>query len=159
MTQTLEREEKQVRALFDRVERVEAVAERIESREPDQATELRSVAEAALGTAEPVRLKIAASLLALTDRTVRTWVAEGVLSLASEHPQRVDPIQLHRVLHLVKELRAAGRNRDLINSVWNRLQDAALLDREDLKTSLRQLREGQVEPALTKDEEEAAQAH
>ncbi|MFF3140807.1 hypothetical protein ACFVRU_03470 [Streptomyces sp. NPDC057927] len=159
MTQTLEREEEQVRALFDRVERVEAVAERIESQEPDEASELRSVAWAALCTAEPVRLKIAASLLALSDRTVRTWVAEGVLSLASEHPQRLDAIQLHRVFHLVRELRAAGRNRDLINAVWNRLQDAALLDREDLKTSLQQLREGQVEPALTKDEEEAAQAH
>ncbi|MBT2423450.1 hypothetical protein J7F01_41195 [Streptomyces sp. ISL-22] len=126
MTQTLEREEEQVRALFDRVERVEAVAERIEHQEPNEASELRSVAEDALCTAEPIRLKIAASLLALSDRTVRTWVAEGVLALASEHPQRLDPVQLHRVLHLVRDLRAAGRTRDLINAVWNRLQDSAL---------------------------------
>ncbi|MFC7841887.1 hypothetical protein [Streptomyces sp. NPDC057382] len=159
MTQTLEREKEQVRALFDRVERVEAVAERIERQDPEEALELRSVAEDALCTAEPVRLKIAASLLALSDRTVRTWVDEGVLSLASKHPQRLDPVQLHRVLHLVRELRTAGRNRDLINAVWTRLQDAALLDREDMKTSLRQLRKGEVEPALTKDEEAAARAH
>jgi uncharacterized protein (UPF0335 family) len=159
MTQTLEREEEQVRGLLDRVERVEAAAEQIEDQQPAVASELRSVAEDALCKAEPIRLKIAASLLDLSDRTVRTWVDEGVLALVSEHPRRVDPVRLHRVLHLVRELREAGRNRDLINAVWYRLQDAALLDREDLKTSLQQLRKGQVEPALTKDEELATRAH
>lgn len=151
MTKMLEREEEQVRALFSRVERVEAVADRIQGMEPAQASELRSVAEDALSTAEPVRLKIAASLLDLSDRTVRTWVEEGVLSLVSDSPQRIDPTRLHQVLHLVRDLRAAGHKRDLINAVWYRLQDAALLDREDLKASLQQLRKGQVEPAFTED--------
>ncbi|MEJ8662279.1 hypothetical protein [Streptomyces sp. MS1.AVA.4] len=159
MTQTLEREEEQVRNLLDRVERVEAAAEQIEDQQPAVASDLRSVAEDALCDAGPVRLKIAASLLDLSDRTVRTWADEGILDVVSEHPQRVDPVRLHRVWHLVRELRAAGRNRDLVSAVWYRLQDEALLDRGDLTTSLRQLRKGQVEPALTKDEEQAGPAH
>ncbi|MCX5016607.1 helix-turn-helix domain-containing protein [Streptomyces sp. NBC_00555] len=159
MTQTLDREEAQVRALFDRVERVEAVAEQIEEQQPANASELRHVAEDALSNAEPIRVKTAASLLDLSDRTVRAWVEEGVLALASEHPKRVDPVRLHQVLHLVRDLRAAGRSRDLLSAVWYRLQDAALLDREDLAASLGQLREGKAEPASTKDEELAVRGH
>jgi hypothetical protein len=154
MPQALEHEEAQVKALFERVERVEAVAEKIRDQE---AAELRDVALAALNAAPPVRLRIAASLLDLSDRTVRVWADEGLLPLVEEHPKRVDPVQLHRVLHLVRELRAAGRNRDLLNAVWYRLQDVALIDREDLATSIRQLKTGQLKPAMTKDEELAQQ--
>lgn len=157
MAQTLEREKEQVEALFDRVETVEEVAEAIEEREPAQATKLRCVAEDALSSAQPVRLAIAAQLLALSDRTIRTWVDEGVLALVTEHPKRVDPGRLHQVLHLVKELRAAGRHKDLLNAVWYRLQDDALLNRADLTKSLQQLRRGELVPALTKDEERALQ--
>ena len=39
-------------------------------------------------------------------------------------------------------------------SVWNRLTDSAVLDREDLAESLDQMRNGQLKPALTKEEEE-----
>src|SRR4051794_33833234 len=105
MTATLEREEEQVRALFERVETVEKVADSIEATSPDSAVELRRVAEGALDHAPPVRLSTAAALLALSDRTVRTWVAEGVLALREEHPLRVDPARLHQVLHLVHDLR------------------------------------------------------
>ncbi|MFE4822890.1 hypothetical protein ACFRFU_42050 [Streptomyces sp. NPDC056704] len=157
MTQTLDREKEQVEALFQRVETVEEVAEAIEEHEPAQATRLRCVAEDALSNAQPVRLAIAAQLLALSDRTIRTWVEEGVLALVAEHPKRVDPSRLHQVLHLVRELRAAGQQRDLLSTVWYRLQDAALLDRADLAKSLQQLRRGDVAPALTKDEEQALQ--
>jgi hypothetical protein len=47
---------------------------------------------------------------------------------------------VHAVSHLVSELRAAGQDRDLLDRVWHRLQDAALLDRDDLRDSLDQMR-------------------
>jgi hypothetical protein len=159
VTQTLQREEAQIKALFDQVEAVEEVAESIQDREPAQATKLRGAVEGVLSNAGPVRIRTAASLLCLSDRTARTWAAEGVLALASEHPMRVDPVRLHEVLRLVKELRAAGRNKDLLNAVWHRLQDAAVLDRDDLATSLRQLRDGRLEPALTKGEQAETPDH
>lgn len=157
MAQTLDREKEQVEALFQRVETVEEVAEAIEASQPREATKLRSVAEDALNSAQPVRIAIAAKLLALSDRTIRTWVDEGVLALVAEHPKRVDPGRLHQVFHLVSELRAAGRKRDLLDAVWYRMQDDELLGRADLAESLRQLRRGELVPALTKDEESALQ--
>lgn len=153
MTATLEHEKEQVKALFERVEAVEEVAHDIQASSPGNAVKLREVAERALGDAPPVRLKTAARLLALSDRTVRTWVSEGVLQLREEHPQRVDLVRLHEVLHLVQDLRAAGRQRDLLSAVWHRLQDAALLERADLQRSLEQLRQGEVTPAETAEEE------
>jgi hypothetical protein len=41
----------------------------------------------------------------------------------------------------------------LLNNLWNRLQDEALLDRDDLTESLSQMNAGNVRPALTFDEE------
>jgi DNA-binding transcriptional MerR regulator len=155
MRGTLDREEQQVKGLFDRVERLEKVAGALADK-PEAAAELRLVAVEQLRAAGPVRMKVAASLLSLSDRTVRTWVDEGVLTEVGGHSiRRLDPVRLHQVLHLVRELRDAGRNRDLIDAVWYRLQDVALLEREDLRESLEQMRRGELRPAGTKAEEEA----
>ncbi|MGH3196558.1 MAG: hypothetical protein ACRDPY_47170 [Streptosporangiaceae bacterium] len=58
----------------------------------------------------------------------------------------LDVRSVHAVSHLVRELRAAGQDRDLLDQVWRRLEDAALLDRDDLRDSLNQMRrrEGRV---------------
>jgi len=50
---------------------------------------------------------------------------------------------VHAVSHLVSELRAAGQDRDLLDQVWRRLEDAALLDRADLRESADQMRRGE----------------
>jgi hypothetical protein len=50
---------------------------------------------------------------------------------------------VHAVSHLVSELRAAGQDGDLLDQVWRRLEDAALLDRADLRESLDQMRRGE----------------
>lgn len=50
---------------------------------------------------------------------------------------------MHAVSDLVSELRAAGQERDLLDQVWRRLTDAALLDRDDLRESLDQMRRGE----------------
>jgi hypothetical protein len=44
---------------------------------------------------------------------------------------------------LVSGLRAAGQDRDLLDQVWRRLEDATLLDRDDLRDSLGQMRRGE----------------
>ncbi|MDX2394127.1 hypothetical protein NJL88_29525 [Streptomyces sp. DK15] len=159
MTSTMEREETKVKGLFERMEELEAVADDIEGREPQSAASLRGVVRKALEEAEPVRVKIAAALLEFSDRTVRTWIGEGLLTVRTEHPLRVDPVRLHEVLHLVRDLRAAGHKRDLLDGVWYRLQDTALLDRSDLQASLKEMRRGALSPALTKAEQDAAAAN
>jgi hypothetical protein len=75
---------------------------------------------------------------------VRAWAAAGVLTIARRTPRLLlDVRSVHAVSHLVSELRAAGHDRDLLDQVWRRLQDAVLLDRDDLRESLDQMRRGE----------------
>jgi SOS response regulatory protein OraA/RecX len=55
----------------------------------------------------------------------------------------LDLVSVHAVSHLIRELRAAGRNRDLIDAVVHRLSDSVLLQDEDLRESLEQMRRGE----------------
>ncbi|MEU6688127.1 hypothetical protein [Streptomyces sp. NPDC046832] len=143
---TLERREDQVKGIFGRVEEIEEVVEDLADREPDAVARLQRVASSALASAGPVSLRVAAELLDLSVRTVTTWADQGVLEIVAHRPKRVDPVQLHKVKHVVEELRAAGRNRDLVTAVWHRLQDQAVIEREDLAESLEQFRSGKKIP-------------
>ncbi len=157
MTSTTEYEEVQVRELFDMVDVVAAVAQAIEVDHPHEAARLVEVSRNALSRAAPVRVPIAARLLLISDKTVRAWVHEGVLVPRMQQPRLLlDTERLHEVLRFLHELRSRGQNRDLLASLWQRLQDEALLDRDDLAESLQQMRAGHTVPALTLDEERAA---
>jgi DNA-binding transcriptional MerR regulator len=157
VTSTIEHEEVQVREIFEMVDDVVGVALAIEGDHPGEAARLFKVSRSALSHAAPVRVPIAARLLAISDRTVRAWASEGVLTSRSQHPRLLlDTERLHDVLRFVRELRARGQDRDLVTSLWQRLQDEALLDRDDLADSLEQMRAGHTVPALTLAEERAA---
>jgi hypothetical protein len=43
----------------------------------------------------------------------------------------LDVPSVHRVSHVLRELREEGLQRNLPEHVWHRLEDQALLDRED----------------------------
>lgn len=143
---TLKDRKEQVRGVFGRVEEIEEVVEDLAEREPEAVAKLQQVASAALVSAGPVPLSVAAELLQLSPRTVSTWADQGVLKVVAHRPKQVDPVQLHQVKHLVEELREAGRSRDLVSALWYRLQDQAALDREDLTESLDQFRQGKKIP-------------
>jgi hypothetical protein len=139
---TVATERDRIQHLFSRVERVEEVAKTFEASDERRQT-LLSVASEALAECGPVRARIAADLLQLSEPTVRVWVREGVLSALATSPRLLlDPSQLHDVIHLVRDLRDAGRTTGLLEAVWYRLKDRALLDREDLNESLEQMRHG-----------------
>jgi hypothetical protein len=55
----------------------------------------------------------------------------------------LDLQSVHEVRHIVQDLRALGKDRDLLDEVWRRLSDAALLDRSDLGESIEQMRRGE----------------
>jgi hypothetical protein len=102
---------------------------------------LLAVSDSALAEESTVRPVIAARILGLSEKTVRAWAAAGVLAVARRSPRLLlDVRSVHAVSHLVSELRAAGQDRDLLEQVWHRLADAALLDRDDLRDSLEQMR-------------------
>jgi DNA-binding transcriptional MerR regulator len=153
----MEREETAVRDLFARVDEVLDVAHSIEGERPREAARLVHASHGALSSAEPVRVPIAAKILLVSDKTVRAWAQEGLLTSRAVRPRRLlDAERLHVVLRFLSDLRAAGQDRDFRDNLWNRLQDEALLDREDLAESQSEMNAGNVRPALTSDEERKA---
>jgi hypothetical protein len=153
VTTTMEREEEQVRELFEQVDGVLEVAHSIEHDRPAEAEKLHEISRRVLESAAPIRVQVAANILLVSHKTVRAWVDDGLLTLR-EGPRRVlDAMRLHDVLQLVHDLRAAGRSRDLRSALWERLEDDAMLQRDDLAESLKQLRRGKLVPARTRDEE------
>jgi hypothetical protein len=150
----MEREESAVRDLFARVDEVIEVAHSIEGDRPQEAARLVQVSHGALSSAEPVRVPIAARILLVSDKTVRAWVEDGLLTPSTVRPRLLlDAERLHAVLRFLDELRAAGQDRDFRDNLWNRLRDEALLDRADLAESRSQMNAGNVRPALTFKEE------
>jgi len=136
-------EQDRVSALFSRVEQIEDVANTLAADDPRRRT-LSHVVRQELSAAEAVPPVIAAALLGLTEKTVREWVHEGVLTARTERPRLLlDPSRLHDVWHLVRELKAAGQHRGLLEELYPQLADAALLEREDPQASLEQMRRGE----------------
>jgi len=80
-------------------------------------------------------------LLGISERTVRTWVEEGVLIATTIQPRLLlDLGRIHQVQHLLQELRAAGRTTGLLDEVCRRLTDAAWHYNPDLAEGLAQMR-------------------
>jgi hypothetical protein len=140
---TIAIEERRVRSLFDRVEAVEDVARTLPEDDERRAT-LLQVSQAALADEGTIRPVIAARLLGLSEKTVRTWAAQGALTVAQRTPRLLLDVQsVHVISHVVRDLRALGKDRDLLDEVWRRLSDAALLERPDFSESLGQMRRGE----------------
>ena len=104
------------------------------------------------GTVRPV---IAAKILGLSEKTVRAWASAGLLPARQKSPRLLlDVPSVHQVGHILRALRADGLDRDLLEHVWHRLEDQALLDRADLRESIGQLERGQfvaLRPGSTAD--------
>lgn len=140
---TIALEEKRIRGLFERVEAVEEVASTL-ANDDERRAKLLAVSNASLADEGTIRPVIAARLLGLSEKTVRAWAAEGVLTIAQRSPRLLLDVQsVHAVSHIIRELRLLGKDRDLLDEVWRRLSDAALLERADLQESLGQMRRGE----------------
>lgn len=134
---------KQTRQLLERIETLENVASSLPESDTRRARLLNVVKEE-LATAAPVRPVVAAAVLEITEKTVREWAREGVLTVHQTEPRLLlDADRLHEVLHLVNDLRRAGQKRGLLDEVFRRLADDALFAREDLAESLGQMRRGE----------------
>jgi DNA-binding transcriptional MerR regulator len=136
-------EERRIRSLLDRVETVEDVARTLPE-DDERRARLLDVSNAALQEEGTIRPVIAARLLGLSEKTIRAWAADGVLATAQQAPRLLlDLRSVHEISHIVRELRDHGRDRDLLDEVWRRLNDAALLERAGLQESIAQMHRGQ----------------
>jgi hypothetical protein len=138
--------------LMERIDTLESVALSLPEQDGRRKALLR-LAEKDLAGAAPFRPRIAAELLNLSEKTVRAWIAEGVLLRVESESVRVllDVRRVHQVLRLVQQLRAAGKTSGLLDEVHRRLVDETWLDREDLLESLSQMRQGYGITRIAKD--------
>jgi hypothetical protein len=136
-------EARQARDLMDRVETLEDIAHTLPTQDARRLRLLEQVRRD-LAAAPPMRPRIAAELLGLSEKTVRAWTEEGILRLAEGQSKRLllDAQRVHQILHLLKDLRAAGKTAGLLDEVHRRLVDATWLDRKDLAQSLTEMRRG-----------------
>lgn len=137
-------EERRIRNLFERVETIEEVAITLPEGD-DRRARLLALSRDALAEEATVRPVIAAKILGLSEKTVRAWAAAGLLATRQRTPRLLlDVPSVHRVSHVLRELREEGVERDLLDYVWHRLEDQALLERKDLGESISQLLDGEV---------------
>jgi hypothetical protein len=135
-------EEQRIRTLFERVEEVEDIANSL-AKTDERRARLLKLSNAVLADEGTIRPVIAARLLGLSEKTVRAWAEAGVLTVARREPRLLlDVHSVHTIVHLVRSLRAAGTDRDLLDEVGRVLADQALLERGDLKESVAQMRRG-----------------
>jgi len=92
-------ETEQTVALFERIDTLEDVAQRVD--EGDR-VKLQRVVREELAASPPVRPVAAARVLDLSEKTIRTWVAEGVLQRADTQSPRLllDTNVLHAVANI-----------------------------------------------------------
>jgi hypothetical protein len=137
-------EEQRIRSLFERVETIEEVARTLPEDDQRRA-KLLAVSRDALAEEATVRPVIAAKILGLSEKTVRAWATAGLLATKQKSPRLLlDVPSVHAISHVLREVRADGLDHDLLDHVWHRLEDRALLEREDLRESIEQLRRGEV---------------
>jgi len=111
---------------YDVIERIE-ILERVALTLPDgdeRRKALLGLVEKDLAAAQPVRPRVAAEVLDLSEKITRAWTKEGVLKRAEKPsaPLMLDFGRVHEVLLVLQDLRAAGTTVGLVDEVHRRLQ-------------------------------------
>jgi hypothetical protein len=90
----------------------------------------------------PVPVSLAATLLDVSERTVRDWIEAGILEVVNRRPLRLafgSVAEARRELH---ELRRQGANTNLRRALLDRIDDRATLEQPRLQASIEQMRSG-----------------
>jgi hypothetical protein len=109
----------------------------------ETAAELEEFAWQMVRASDPVTLSYAEQVLGVSNPTVRDWVRAGILEDFEGSPQRVGLESLARTRDIVRELREAGQNRDLMAAVMSRLEWEELQADERFRESARQMKRGE----------------
>lgn len=98
-----------------------------------------------LAEAPSVRLSVAGKILALSAPTIRAWIDRGLLDeVSGSSPRRVSLQSVLEVRPLVRELRALGRDRNLLEGVLARIEDERALSDRKLRRSFAEMSRGEL---------------
>jgi hypothetical protein len=139
---SLMEERENLTTLLDDVAKLHEVADTLAA-DDERAQALESVASHRLASAPGIRPSIAASMLGISEPTVRDWAKRGILRIRKHKPRvLLDPGSVLQIRQVVAELREAGQVRGLLEAVYDRLADEQLLADPDLIVSLEQMHRG-----------------
>ncbi len=101
-----------------------------------------------VGHAPGVPVAHAARRLAVSEPTVRSWIARGALhAIKGSSPVEIEPESLRSVSRALQELRERGQNREWLAALVDYLDDREARRSPALKEGLEQLARGELEPA------------
>jgi hypothetical protein len=109
----------------------------------ETAAELEDFAWRMVRASDPVTLRYAERVLGVSNPTVRDWVRAGILEDFEGSPQRVGLESLARARDIVRELREAGKSRDLMAAVMSRLEWEELQENDRFRESVGQMKRGE----------------
>jgi len=109
----------------------------------ETAAELEDFAWRVVRAGDPVTLRYAERVLGVSNPTVRDWVRDGILEDFAGSPQRVGLESLARAREIVRELRKAGQDRDLMAAVMSRLEWEELQEDDRFRESVGQMKRGE----------------
>jgi hypothetical protein len=105
--------------------------------------EIRRLVREQAEESPPVRVRLVSDLLDVSDHTIADWCKRGILEERSSNPRRVSLLSLLRTMEALKEVRAAGRGRDLTSAVLNKLELEELSEDARFRRSLAQAKRGE----------------
>lgn len=145
---TVAAEKHETLVMFAHVEKLEAIANRVDQSDETSAQELYDLAESVVGQVPPVRIAVAAELLDVTKVTIKSWCQRGILARAESSMtpvQTLDPHRLHEVWHIVRDLREIGsKPGNLAEQIWHRLEDRQVTESEAFLQGVREWQAGDV---------------
>lgn len=90
----------------------------------------------------PVPVALAASLLGVSERTVRDWIEAGILEVASTRPVALAFRSVAEVRRELQRLRREGAKPNVRRALLHRIEDRATLEQPRLQESIEQMRSG-----------------
>jgi hypothetical protein len=90
----------------------------------------------------PVPVSLAATLLSVSERTVRDWIEAGILEVASTRPVGLAFKSVAEVRRELQRLRREGASPNVRRALLDRIEDRATLEQPRLRESIEQMRSG-----------------
>ena len=90
-----------------------------------------------------VPVSLAATLLGVSERTVRDWIEAGILEVASTRPVVLAFKSVAEVRRELQRLRREGNNPNVRRALLHRIEDRTTLEQPRLQESIEQMRSGQ----------------
>ena len=89
-----------------------------------------------------VPVSLAATLLGVSERTVRDWIEAGILEVASTGPVVLAFKSVAEVRRELQRLRREGNNANVRRALLHRIEDRTTLEQPRLQESIEQMRSG-----------------